>query len=65
MHALDAHVTHPGPFAADDLLPYRMAREPPCQEQALNRRRIMRKARSKKNRPLLLTDLERRYREIT
>jgi hypothetical protein len=64
VHALDAHVAHPGPFSAGDLLPYRMAREPPCQEQALNRRKIMRKARSKKNRPKLLADLERRYQEI-
>jgi hypothetical protein len=64
VHALDAHVAHPGPFSAEDLRPYRTAREPPCQEQALNRRKIMRKARSKKNRPILLADLERRYREI-
>ena len=32
--ALDAHVAHPGPFTADDLLPYRTAREPPCQREA-------------------------------
>src|SRR5436305_3580332 len=61
--ALDAHATHPGPFTVDDLLPYRTAREPPCQREALDRRKIMRKARSKKNRPILLADLERRYRE--
>jgi len=61
--ALDAHATHPGPFTAEDLLPYRTAREPPCQTEARNRRTIMRKARSKKNRPLLLAELERRYRE--
>jgi len=61
--ALDAHAAHPGPFTVEDLLPYRAAREPPCQAQARNRRTIMRKARSKKQRPLLLADLERRYRE--
>jgi len=61
--ALDAHVEHPGPFTADDLLPYRTAREPPCQREALNRRKVMRKARSKKQRPILLAELERRYRE--
>jgi hypothetical protein len=61
--ALDAHVAHPGPFTAEDLLPYRTAREPPSQKQALDRRKIMRKARSPKNRPVLLADLERRYRE--
>jgi hypothetical protein len=60
---LDAHAAHPGPFTVEDLLPYRAAREPSCQAQALNRRRIMRRARSKKGRPLLLADLERRYRE--
>jgi hypothetical protein len=63
VHALDAHAAHPGPFTGDELLPDRAAREPPCQAQALNRRTIMRKARSKKQRPLLLADLERRYRE--
>jgi hypothetical protein len=63
VHALDAHVAHPGRFTVDDLLPYRTAREPTCQREALSRRKIMRKARSKKKRPLLLADLERRYRE--
>jgi hypothetical protein len=63
VHALDVHAAHPEPFAAEELLPYRTAREPPCQTQARNRRTIMRKARSKKKRPLLLADLERRYRE--
>jgi hypothetical protein len=61
--ALDAHAAHPGPFTVDDLLRYRTAREPPCQTEARNRRTIMRKARSKKQRPLLLAELERRYRE--
>jgi hypothetical protein len=62
--ALDAHAAHPGLFTVDDLLPYRGSREPPCQAQALGRRKIMRKARSKKYRPALLADLERRYREL-
>ena len=61
--ALDAHAAHPGPFTVDDLLPYRTAREPPCQTEARNRRTTMRKARSKKGRPLHLAELERRYRE--
>ena len=61
--ALDAHLAHPQPFTPDDLLPYRTAREPPCQTEALNRRKVMRKARSKKQRPILLAELERRYRE--
>ena len=63
VHALDAHAAHPEPFTVDDLLPYRAAREPPCQTEARNRRTIMRKARSPKKRPLLLAELERRYRE--
>jgi hypothetical protein len=63
VHALDAHAFHPEPFTAEDLLPYRTAQEPPCQRQALDRRKIMRKARSTKNRPILLAQLERRYRE--
>ncbi len=63
--ALDAHAAHPGPFTVDDLLPYRTAREPPCQIKARGRRTIMRRARSKKNRPLLLAELERRYREAS
>jgi hypothetical protein len=61
--ALDAHVAHPEPFTAEELMPYRTARSPACQRQAWNRRKIMRKARSKKKRPLLLAELERRYRE--
>ena len=63
VHALDAHAAHPGPFTADDLLPYRTAREPTCQTEARDRRTIMRKVRSKRDRPLLLAELERRYRE--
>jgi hypothetical protein len=63
VHAPDAHAAHPGPFTADDLLPYRSAREPPCQAEARGRRAITRRARSRKNRPLLLAELERRYRE--
>jgi hypothetical protein len=63
VHALDAHAAHPGPFTVEDLLKYRTAQEPPCQKQAINRRKIMRKARSKKQRPKLLAELERRYKE--
>jgi hypothetical protein len=59
--ALDAHEAHPEPFTVDDLLPYRSARAPECQRQAMDRRKIMRKARSKTKRPQLLAELERRY----
>jgi hypothetical protein len=47
--ALDAHQDHPDPFTAQDLLPYRHAKEPPDQTEAIQRRKVMRKARSPKN----------------
>jgi len=61
VHALDAHRFHPQPFDVADLLPYRSAREPGCQRQAIHRRGVMRKARSRTKRPKLLEELERRY----
>jgi hypothetical protein len=63
VHALDAHASHPEPFTVGDLLPYRAARAPVSQTEAVSRRKIMRRARSKKKRPVLLAELERRYRE--
>ena len=51
MRALDAHQAHPGPFTAEELRPYQDATPPPCQEEAIHRRKLMRKARSKKNEP--------------
>lgn len=51
MLALDAHLAHPGPFTADDLRPYQHATAPACQDEAIHRRKVMRKARSKKNAP--------------
>ena len=59
--ALDAHLLHPQPFACVDLSPYVNAQVPVCQSLAIGRRKLMRKARSKKLRPLLLAQLERRY----
>jgi hypothetical protein len=64
VHALNAHESHPGPFTAEDLIPYRTAREPTCQTEARARRKIMRKARSRTKRPILLAELERRYRKL-
>src|SRR4051812_11251496 len=55
--ALDAHEAHPDPFTVDDLLPYGGAREPACQTRGVARRKIMRKGRSKKQRPALLADM--------
>jgi hypothetical protein len=59
--ALDAHLTHAGPFTASELHPYRHAPLPCGQRDAIHRRGIMRKARSRKKRHVLLAELERRY----
>ena len=59
--ALDAHLAHPEPFVARDLLPYRKAQPPRHQREAIHRRKVMRKARSKTKRGSLLAELERRY----
>jgi len=61
MLALDAHVHHDGPLTVDDLEPYGHARMPVSQPQAVERGKIMRKARSRKKRAALLADLEKRY----
>ena len=61
MLALDAHVHHDGPCTVDNLEPYGHARVPESQQQAVDRGKIMRQARSRKKRPVLLTDLEKRY----
>ena len=61
---LDAHQHHLGPFTAAELLPYSSAQPPPSQQAALDRHRIMRKARSSKQRPALLAELEQRYRDL-
>jgi hypothetical protein len=49
VHVLDAHDAHPGPFTAEELAPYWPAEAPPEQQEALQRRKVMRQARSKKN----------------
>jgi hypothetical protein len=61
MLALDAHVHHNGPFTVDDLGPYRHSRVPASQQEAIERGQIMRKARSRKTRHVLLADLEKQY----
>jgi hypothetical protein len=63
--ALDAHGRHPEPFTQADLRPYAHAPAPPAQEEALHRRKIMRRARSPKKRSLLLSELEARYRNTS
>jgi len=64
VHALNAHEGHPEPFTVGDLSAYRTACEPTCQTEARDRRKVMRKARSKTKRPILLAELERRYRKL-
>lgn len=61
MPTLDAHKGRDYPFAPDDLLDFRAAQPPKQEVDALARRNVMRQARSKKLRPSLLADLERRY----
>jgi hypothetical protein len=61
MLALDAQGHHDGPLTVDDLEPYGHARVPASQQEALERGKILRKARSRKTRPILLADLEKRY----
>jgi hypothetical protein len=61
--ALDAQALHPDPFDATSLLPFRETATPSCQTQALQRRRVMRRARSKNKRRKLLQLLEKQYRE--
>lgn len=61
VHALDLHLRHPDPMTPGELLPYRDAKPPASQQQAIARRKIMRRARSTKALPLLLAELEARY----
>ena len=61
MLALDAHCRHPHLFLPQQLQPYYEAEMPESQRAAVHRRKIMRKARSKKKLKPLLKDLERRY----
>lgn len=58
---LDAHTLHPEPFPHDALRPYLGAPEPPQQSEARARGTLMRRARSEKQRPLLLAELRDRY----
>jgi hypothetical protein len=59
--ALDAHRHHPQPFTEQELRPYRDAVTPESQKQAIQRRKVMRTARSTAKRGTLLRSLEARY----
>jgi hypothetical protein len=61
VHALDLHLHHPNSLTVDELLPYLHAKPPASQNQAIVRRKVMRRARSETARPLLLAALEARY----
>ena len=61
MPTLDAHKDRQEPFQAEELLGYKDAKPPKQEQEAMHRRKVMRRARSKKQRPILLAELERRY----
>lgn len=61
MPALDAHKDREEPFEAEELLGYKDAVPPKQELEAMHRRQVMRRARSTKQRPILLAELERRY----
>src|SRR5262249_46939054 len=61
MLALDAHGHHDSRLTVGELAPYGHARVPESQQQDVERGKIMRQARSRKKRSVLLADLERRY----
>jgi hypothetical protein len=59
--ALDAHREHDGQFTMEELYAYRDHPAPADQVAAQHRHRVMRRARSAKQRAKLLQDLEQRY----
>ena len=61
MPTLDAHKGREEPFGVEELLDYKDAMPPKQEQEAMHRRKVMRRARSKKQRPVLLAELERRY----
>jgi hypothetical protein len=61
MPALDAHKDREEPSQPEELLDYKDAKPPSQEQEALHRREVMRRARSKTQRPILLAELERRY----
>jgi hypothetical protein len=61
MLALDAHRHHPQLFTEEELRPYHDAEIPNSQKEVIQRRKVMRAARSTKKRAPLLRKLEERY----
>src|SRR5438874_143102 len=60
-HCPDAHKGRETPYKAEELLSYRQAKPPKEEQEAMQRRKVMRQARSRTRRPVLLAELERRY----
>jgi len=65
MPVLDAHKGRDQPFTAKELEGYKDAQPPKVEQEAVARRKVMRRARSKNRRPALLQELERRYLGVT
>ena len=63
MPALDAHKNREKPFEVQELLEYKDAKPPKQEQEAKHRRKVMRRARSRKQRTILLAELEQRYRD--
>ena len=61
MPVLDAHKGREEPYRKEELLGYKDAEPPKREQEALQRRKVMRRARSKKQRGSLLAELEQRY----
>lgn len=61
MAVLDAHKGKEEPYQVKELLGYKDAKPPKQEQEAMHRRKVMRRARSKKQRASLLAELERRY----
>ncbi len=57
----DAHTDREEPFKPEELLDYKDARPPRQEQEAMHRRQVVRRARSRKQRPILLAELERHY----
>ena len=65
MPVLDAHKGREKAYQAEELLRYQEAKAPKEEQEAMRRRTIMRRARSRKRRPALLAELEKRYLSAT
>ena len=58
---LDAHLRHPTPFLSEELAPWLDSPLPPVLIECRRRAQVMRQARSHKQRPVLLDNLQKRY----